>query len=52
VHAWVQPRGPRWVDNADAEAAAGRTLLADTCLTERRTRAPLRAVGTRTVRSG
>jgi cyclase len=44
VHAWVQPRGSWWVNNAGAVVTPDGTLLVDTCVTERRTRVLLRAV--------
>jgi cyclase len=48
VHAWVQPDGTWWVNNAGAVTGPGGTLLVDTCATDVRTRALLAAVGTAT----
>jgi len=44
VYAWVQEDGSWWVSNAGAVATADGVVLIDTCATERRTRALLRAV--------
>ncbi|WP_219465355.1 MBL fold metallo-hydrolase [Nonomuraea rhizosphaerae] len=44
VHAWVQPGGTWWVNNAGAVTGAEGTVLVDTCATERRTRRFLAAV--------
>ncbi|MFC8093407.1 MBL fold metallo-hydrolase [Streptomyces sp. NPDC057301] len=44
VHAWVQPDGSWWVNNAGViETADGVILVVDTCATETRTRALLAA---------
>jgi len=45
VFAWVQPDGSWWINNAGAIATGDGVILIDTCATERRTRALLRAVG-------
>lgn len=39
VHAWVQPDGTWWVNNAGAVTGDGGTLVVDTCASEARTRA-------------
>ena len=44
VHAWVQPDGTWWLNNAGAVADGGQVLLVDTCATETRTRRFLAAV--------
>jgi cyclase len=44
VFAWVQPDGSWWVGNAGAIGTPDGVILIDTCATERRTRALLRAV--------
>ncbi|WP_433869364.1 MBL fold metallo-hydrolase [Saccharopolyspora sp. CA-218241] len=44
VHAWVQPDGSWWINNAGAVLAEDGALLVDTCATARRTRAFLDAV--------
>src|SRR5262245_36685822 len=44
VHAWVQPDGTWWVNNAGAVVGDGEVLVVDTCATEARTRAFLAAV--------
>jgi cyclase len=44
VHAWVQPDGTWWVNNAGAVAGGGEVFLVDTCATEARTRRLLTAV--------
>ena len=44
VFAWVQPDGSWWVGNAGAIGTPDGVVLIDTCATERRTRALLRAV--------
>src|SRR5688572_33404223 len=44
VHAWVQPDGTWWLNNAGAVADDGQVLLVDTCATETRTRRFLAAV--------
>jgi cyclase len=38
IHAWVQPDGSWWVNNAGAVAAADGVLVIDTCATAARTR--------------
>jgi cyclase len=48
VFAWVQPDGSWWVSNAGAVGTPDGVLLIDTCATERRTRAFLRAVAGQT----
>jgi cyclase len=45
VHAWVQPDGTWWLNNAGVVAADGQVLVVDTCATETRTRRFLAAVG-------
>jgi cyclase len=37
VHAWVQPDGSWWVNNAGAVIAEGQVILIDTCATRRTT---------------
>lgn len=44
VHAWVQPDGTWWVNNAGAVVGDGEVFLVDTCATEARTRRLLTAV--------
>ncbi|WP_460710568.1 MBL fold metallo-hydrolase [Nocardioides dilutus] len=44
VHAWVQPDGSWWVNNAGAIAGGDTLLVVDTCATEARTRRFLDAV--------
>jgi cyclase len=44
VHAWVQPDGTWWVNNAGAVTGGDGTLIVDTCATEARTRRFLDAV--------
>ncbi|MDW6058875.1 MBL fold metallo-hydrolase [Streptomyces sp. FXJ1.4098] len=44
VHAWVQPDGSWWVNNAGVVATDDGVVLVDTCATERRVRNLLRAV--------
>lgn len=44
VHAWIQPDGTWWVNNAGAVTGSGGTLLVDTCATAERTRRLLAAV--------
>lgn len=44
VHAWIQPDGTWWVNNAGAVTGSGGVLLIDTCATEDRTRRFLSAV--------
>ena len=48
VFAWVQPTGSWWVGNAGAICTPDEVILIDTCATERRTRALLRAVSRET----
>ncbi|MEV4141495.1 MBL fold metallo-hydrolase [Dactylosporangium sp. NPDC049742] len=44
VHAWVQPDGTWWLNNAGVVAGGDQVLLVDTCATETRTRRFLAAV--------
>jgi cyclase len=44
VHAWIQPDGTWWINNAGVVLGGERALLVDTCTTERRTRGLLDAV--------
>ena len=44
VHAWVQPDGTWWVNNAGVITGSGGSVLIDTCATEQRTRRFLDAV--------
>ena len=44
VHAWIQPDGTWWLNNAGAVVTDAGVLVVDTCATERRTRAFLTAV--------
>jgi cyclase len=44
VHAWLQPDGTWWINNAGLVVGEERALLVDTCATERRTRRLLDAV--------
>ena len=44
VHAWVQPDGSWWVNNAGAIVGGDSVLVVDTCATEARTRRFLDAV--------
>jgi len=44
VHAWIQPDGTWWCNNAGAVTGADGTLVVDTCATEARTRRFLDAV--------
>lgn len=44
VHAWVQPDGSWWVNNAGAVTGGGEVLIVDTCATADRTTAFLDAV--------
>ncbi|GII56804.1 MBL fold metallo-hydrolase [Planotetraspora thailandica] len=44
VHAWVQPDGTWWINNAGAVSGPGGTILVDTCATEQRTTRFLAAV--------
>lgn len=48
VHAWVQPDGTWFVNNAGAVTGDGGTLVVDTCASEARTRRFLDAVRTAT----
>lgn len=48
VHAWVQPDGTWWINNAGVVEGPAGTLLVDTCATEERTRRLLAAVGAAT----
>jgi cyclase len=48
VHAWLQPDGTWWINNAGAISGDWGTVIVDTCATERRTRAFLRAVAAAT----
>ncbi|HVX18448.1 MAG TPA: MBL fold metallo-hydrolase [Acidimicrobiales bacterium] len=45
VHAWVQPDGTWWLNNAGAIAGSDGVIVVDTCATEARTRQFLSAVG-------
>jgi cyclase len=45
VFAWIQPDGSWWINNAGAIAMPEGVVVVDTCATEQRTRALLRAVG-------
>ncbi|HEY7916378.1 MAG TPA: MBL fold metallo-hydrolase [Acidimicrobiales bacterium] len=45
VHAWIQPDGTWWINNAGAVIGTGETMVIDTCATEERTRRFLAAVG-------
>lgn len=45
VHAWLQPEGTWWLNNAGAVVGEDGAVLIDTCATARRTRAFLAAVG-------
>jgi cyclase len=38
VHAWIQPDGTWWINNAGAVHSGGEVVLIDTCATARRTR--------------
>jgi cyclase len=38
VHAWIQPDGTWWINNAGAVHADGEVVVIDTCATARRTR--------------
>ncbi len=51
VHAWVQPDGSWWMNNAGVIETADGVILVDTCATETRTRSLLDAVDSVT-RSG
>ena len=44
VHAWIQPDGTWWLNNAGAVTGGDGTLIIDTCATEARTRRFLAAV--------
>ena len=44
VHAWIQPDGTWWINNAGAVHSGGEVVLVDTCATARRTRLFLDAV--------
>jgi cyclase len=44
IHAWVQPDGTWWLNNAGAVTGGDGTLVVDTCATEVRTRRFLEAV--------
>ena len=44
VHAWIQPDGTWWLNNAGAVTGGDGTLIVDTCATEARTRRFLDAV--------
>jgi cyclase len=44
VHAWIQPDGSWWINNAGMVLGDDGPVLVDTCATERRTRAFLAAV--------
>src|ERR1700759_1112451 len=46
VHAWVQPDGTWWVNNAGVVVGDDGLLIVDTCATETRTRSLLDAVNT------
>ncbi|MEU4746448.1 MBL fold metallo-hydrolase, partial [Actinosynnema sp. NPDC023658] len=48
VHAWIQPDGTWWINNAGAVHSAGEVVLIDTCATRRRTQLFLDAVHTAT----
>ncbi|HET6191084.1 MAG TPA: MBL fold metallo-hydrolase [Trebonia sp.] len=48
VFAWVQPDGSWWVNNAGAIGTPDGVIVVDTCATERRTRAFLRALADQT----
>ena len=45
VHAWIQPDGTWWINNAGAVIGSDQTMVIDTCATEERTRRFLAAVG-------
>lgn len=51
VHAWVQPDGSWWLNNAGAITTAAGQLVVDTCATEVRARRFLEALGTATGRA-
>ncbi|MBS1849115.1 MAG: MBL fold metallo-hydrolase [Actinobacteria bacterium] len=44
VHAWIQPDGTWWINNAGVIADDGQALIVDTCATAERTRRFLAAV--------
>ncbi len=46
IHAWVQPDGSWWVNNAGAVVSGDEVLVVDTCATEQRTRRFLDALNT------
>ena len=48
VFAWVQPDGSWWVNNAGAIGTPDGVIVIDTCATERRTLAFLRALANQT----
>lgn len=48
VHAWLQPDGSWWINNAGAVHGADGVVLVDTCATAERTRRFLAAVGAAT----
>ncbi len=48
VHAWIQPDGTWWINNAGAVTGSAGTLIVDTCATATRTRAFLDAVAVAT----
>jgi cyclase len=48
VHAWVQPDGSWWLNNAGAITGGDGTLVVDTCATEERTRRFLDALAVAT----
>jgi len=48
VHAWVQPDGSWWLNNAGAITGGEGTLVVDTCATEERTRRFLDAIAVAT----
>ncbi|WP_086668626.1 MBL fold metallo-hydrolase [Lentzea kentuckyensis] len=48
VHAWIQPDGTWWINNAGAVHSGGEVVLIDTCATARRTRLFLDALDTAT----
>lgn len=48
VHAWVQPDGTWWINNAGAVCSGAITLIVDTCATAARTRRFLGAVAAAT----
>ncbi|MFC3890677.1 MBL fold metallo-hydrolase [Lentzea rhizosphaerae] len=48
VHAWIQPDGTWWINNAGAVHADGEVVVIDTCATARRTRLFLDALAAAT----